>query len=247
MTDRTALEIAVQDAAGALLALRAGADRVELCQALSATGGLTPSGATVDAVCAVAEHPAAVAVLVRPRPGGFVYDPDDVAVVAADIADAVRRGVGAVVVGALTADGTVDRRALDAWRSAAGDADVVFHRAIDTVPEPSALIDDLVECGVRRVLTSGGAARSVDGAATLARMVAAADGRLQVMAGGGVRPDDIPALLAAGVDAVHLSARRPSGDPSSTGPGGGEPGWDVTDPGIVSLAAAVLERYRSVR
>lgn len=247
MTDRTALEIAVQDAAGALLALRAGAERVELCQALSATGGLTPSGATVDAVCAVAEHPAAVAVLIRPRPGGFVYDEGEVAVVAADVADAVRRGVGSVVVGALTADGTVDRRALDAWRSAAGDADVVFHRAIDTVPEPSALIDDLVECGVRRVLTSGGAARSVDGAATLARMVAAADGRLQVMAGGGVRPDDIPALLAAGVDAVHLSARRPSGDPSSTGPGGGEPGWDVTDPGIVSLAAAVLERYRSVR
>lgn len=237
---RPALEIAVQDATGARVALDAGADRVELCQALASTGGLTPSTATIDAVLAAAGDRHRVAVLVRPRPGGFVYDEDEVAIVSADISHALQRGAGAVVVGALTPEGGVDRRALDAWRTAAGDADVVFHRAIDTVPDPSALIDDLVECGVQRVLTSGGAARSIDGLENLAGIVAAASRRLQVMAGGGVRPEDIVALLDRGVDAVHLSARKPSGDGYPSGPGGGGPGYDVTDEVVVSAASAAL-------
>lgn len=237
---RIALEIAVDGPTGAQTAFAGGADRVELCQALAATGGLTPSGATVDAVLAVAGDPERIAVLVRPRVGGFVYSAEEVDRVAADIADLVRRGAGAVVVGALTADGAVDRGALERWRSAAGAADLVFHRAIDTVPEPAALVDDLVSSGVRRVLTSGGAARSIDGRDTLRALVAEADGRLEIMAGGGVRIEDIPRLVACGVDAIHLSARRPSGDTAPSGPGGGDPGFDVTDGGIVRHAAAAL-------
>ncbi|MGN8026063.1 copper homeostasis protein CutC [Microbacterium sp. 22242] len=240
MTARVALEIAVDSAAGARTALEAGADRVELCQALAATGGMTPSGATVDAVLAVAGDPERVAVLVRPRAGGFVYAREEVALVAADIAEVVRRGAGAVVVGALTRRGAVDRSALERWRTAAGEADLVFHRAIDTVAEPAALVDDLVACGVRRVLSSGGAARSIDGRAALAALVAAASGRLQIMAGGGVRVEDIAALRGLGVDAIHLSARTPSGDTAPSGPGGGGPGYDVTDGGIVRRAALAL-------
>ncbi|MBS1905917.1 MAG: copper homeostasis protein CutC [Actinobacteria bacterium] len=237
---RIALEIAVDGPAGARTAFEGGADRVELCQALAATGGLTPSGATVDAVLAVAGDPERVAGLVRPRCGGFVYSAEEIDLVADDVADLVRRGAGAVVVGALTADGAVDRRALERWRSAAGDADLVFHRAIDTVPEPATLVEDLVESGVRRVLSSGGAARSIDGADVLRDLAAAAAGRLQIMAGGGVRVEDIPALMACGIDAVHLSARTPSGDTTPSGPGGGDPGFDVTDAEIVRRAAAAL-------
>ena len=235
-----ALEIAVDGPAGTRIAFDGGADRVELCQALAATGGLTPSAATIDAVLAAAGAPERVAVLVRPRGGGFVYAPEEVALVAADIADVVRRGVGAVVVGALTADGELDRAALDQWRRAAGDADLVLPRAIDVVREPAAIVDDLVACGVQRVLSSGGAARSVDGRETLSALVSAAAGRLEVMAGGGVRVKDVPALLACGVDAIHLSARQPSGDTASSGPGGGDPGFDVTDGAIVRRAAAAL-------
>lgn len=156
-----ALEIAVQDAAGARVARAAGADRVELCQALSATGGLTPSAATVDAVLAAVGRPELLAVLVRPRAGGFVYDDEDAALVAADVAEVVRRGAGAVVVGALTRDGGVDRGALDLWKRAAGTAEFVFHRAIDTLMEPRSAIGELVDCGVDRILTSGGAVRSI--------------------------------------------------------------------------------------
>ncbi|PRB08514.1 copper homeostasis protein CutC [Microbacterium sp. MYb64] len=239
---RIALEIAVDGPSGARTAFEGGADRVELCQALAATGGLTPSGATVDAVLAVAGDPERVAVLVRPRVGGFVYSAEEIDLVAADVSDVVRRGAGAVVVGALTADGAVDLRALERWRDAAGAAELVFHRAIDTVPEPAALVGDLLESGVSRVLTSGGAVRSIDGVDALRALVAASAGRLEIMAGGGVRVEDIPALTTCGVDAIHLSARHPSGDSAPSGPGGGSTGYDVTDGDIVRRADAAVRR-----
>jgi copper homeostasis protein len=240
MTPGIRLEIAVDGPRGARTAFDAGAGRVELCQALAATGGLTPSAATVDAVLTIAGAPERVAVLVRPRGGGFVYSPEEVDLVRADIADLVRRGAGAIVVGALHGDGSVDRRALEHWRSAARDAELVFHRAIDTVAEPAALLDDLVASGVDRVLTSGGAARSVDGVDVLRMLVREAAGRLQIMAGGGVRIPDIAALKDAGVDAIHLSARVASGDTAPSGPGGGQVGFDITDADLVRRAAAAV-------
>lgn len=239
MTGRIALEIAVQDAAGVRRALAAGADRVELCQALG-TGGLTPSAGTIDAAVAAAGDPRRVAVLVRPRGGGFMYDAEEVAVVAADVADAVRRGAGAVVVGALRPDGTIDRAALDRWRAAAGEAELVFHRAIDTLAEPAAAIEALVDAGVARILTSGGAVRSIHGADVLAALVREARGRLEIMAGGGVRTGDIARLARCGVDAVHLSARARSQAAGPSGPGGGDAGHDVTDERIVADAVAAI-------
>ncbi len=234
------LEVAIQDAAGARHAFTAGADRVELCQALSGTGGLTPSAATIDSVLCAAPDPAQVAVLIRPRPGGFVYSADEVAVVTADIRDAVQRGAGGIVVGALTAHGDVDLAALERWKDAAGPAELVFHRAIDTLVDPVSAVDRLAACGVNRVLTSGGAARSIDGADVLARLVAEARGRIAIMCGGGVRLPDIPALVATGVEAIHLSARRRTGGDAPTGPGGGDAGHDVTDAEIVASAVQAL-------
>src|SRR6478735_7085909 len=229
------VEIAVQDPAGARSAIAAGAARLELCQALD-VGGLTPSLATLEAVLAAVE-PAAVNVLVRPRGGGFVYDPDEVALVAADIRVCVERGAGGVVVGALTSAGGLDVETLRRWRDAAGPATLVFHRAVDAAADPSAVFNALVAEGVDRVLTSGGAPRSIDGLAMLA-VFAERSGAVEVMAGGGVQPADIPALFAAGVDAVHLSARSRAGHDAPSGPGGGSAGHDVTDPGVVAEAVA---------
>ena len=236
------LEIAVQDAAGARTAFAAGADRVELCQALAETGGLTPSAGTVDAVLEAAGRGDRVAVLVRPRPGGFVYDAEEIDLVSADVREVVRRGAGAVVVGALDAAGQVDIEAMQRWREAAGGAELVFHRAIDTLADPAAVIDALVDVGVRRVLTSGGAARSIDGIDAIASLVHRSAGRVQIMPGGGVRVEDIPAFVSAGADAVHLSARRASDDQMPSGPGGGTAGFDVTDAEIVAAARAALTR-----
>lgn len=236
---RVIVEIAVQDAAGARTALTAGADRVELCQALE-TGGVTPSIGLIEAVCA-AIGPDRVNVLVRPRGGGFVYDREETELVAADVRAAVARGVGGVVVGALDTGGRVDRDAVRRWRDAAGTAALVFHRAIDATPFPEEVLEALREENVDRVLTSGGAARSIDGVARLAAFVARADGALEIVAGGGVAPQDIPALARAGVGAVHLSARRRGGLSAPSGPGGGVEGHDVTDSALVVAAVAAAQ------
>lgn len=237
------LEIAVQDSAGARAAFAAGADRVELCQALAGVGGLTPSVGTVDAVLAEAPHPAAVAVLIRPRAGGFVYDAEEVALVAADVREIVRRGAGGVVLGAMTADGLVDMAAMRRWMDAAGSAEVVFHRAIDVSSQPLEVMDQLCELQLERVLTSGGAVRSIDGIDTLAALVQRSAGRVQVMPGGGVRPEDIATFVDAGVHAVHLSARAHSADTAPSGPGGGgDPGFDITDSAIVARARIALDQ-----
>ncbi|XKK62445.1 copper homeostasis protein CutC [Streptomyces sp. ARC32] len=206
MSPRPSLEIAVVSPAGARTARENGADRVELCTALE-LGGLTPSTATVEA--AVESGPP-VHVLVRCRPGDFVYDAEETALMAAEVRTALRAGARGVVVGALTADGGLDTNALAALADAAGDTDpaaqITLHRAVDQAADPVAAVAALPRLGITRVLTSGGAPTAMGGSTVLAAMAAAAPG-VDVAAGGGVRPDDIAALLAAGATSVHLSAK----------------------------------------
>ncbi|MGW4338223.1 copper homeostasis protein CutC [Rhodococcus koreensis] len=231
------LELAVQDVAGARIARRAGASRVELCTALGATGGLTPSIGMIEAVVAqgIAVHP-----LIRCRPGGFVYDADEIAVMACDIRAAVGTGASGVVVGALTPGLAVDRDALARLIDGIDPyaVEVTFHRAMDVVDDRATALDALARSGIIRVLTSGGAPRCIDGLDALSAMVAHAHGRIQVMAGGGIRVDDIAAVAGTGVDAVHLSARRTVAD--SGGPGGGSGDYDTVDETLALAAAAAL-------
>ncbi|WP_448810407.1 copper homeostasis protein CutC [Agromyces bauzanensis] len=234
------VEIAVQDVAGVRIALEAGATRVELCQALG-LGGLTPSAGLVEAAveaAAAASAPGFVHVLVRPRGGGFVYDADEVELIVRDISLLRSLGAHGVVVGALTDAGALDLDATAAFLDAAEGLDVTVHRAVDASADPLAAVTALVDIPVRRVLTSGGAADCRSGLSVLREMATAAHGRLEVMAGGGVAVDDIAALTDAGVEAVHLSARRrePRGGPS--GPGGGVAGFDTTDAELVRAAVA---------
>ena len=233
----TVLEIAVQDVAGALVAVDGGADRLELCVALAETGGLTPSIGLLDAVVAAVPDHVGVHVLVRPRAGGFVFSADELDVQVRDVRSAVAAGAAGVVVGALTPAGGVDLTAIEVLAAAADGREVTFHRALDTVADLRPAIDDLVGLGVDRVLTSGGAPRSIDGVDRLRETVRLAADRLQVMAGGGVRPQDIPALVALGVSAVHLSASR------QVTSAGVVPGVrTTTDPVLVAAAAAALGR-----
>lgn len=244
MTPRTtplALEIAVTAPAGAVVAHEHGADRVELCGALE-LGGVTPSQGLVEAAT---DTGIPVHALVRCRPGDFVYDEDDVALMVREVRGVLTAGARGVVVGAVTASRQLDLdaigRLLDAARSVAPEAEVTLHRAIDHTADPVAAAAQLVALGFTRVLTSGGAPTAVAGATTIARMVDAAPG-LQVMAGSGVTPHDVPALAATGIAAVHLSAKRAAAVAASGIPMGvADGGHSVTDPSVVAAARAAVD------
>ncbi len=234
------LEIAVQDVAGARTALRGGADRIELCSALH-VGGLTPSAGLVEAVLeATGGQGSFVHALVRSRPGGYVYDADEVDTMRRDIRALKTAGAHGVVVGALTAGGGIDLDALARWAEAADGMPLTFHRALDACRDPFGQLLRLAGTGVGRVLTSGGGARAVEGLDLLGSMVHGAPEGMEVMAGGGVRVEDIRTLAGAGVDAVHLSARESYRDPHPAGPGGGAQELDATSADLVARAKAEL-------
>jgi copper homeostasis protein len=247
VTGRVTVEICLDDLAGVHVAEEAGADRIELCSALG-DGGLTPSVGTVAAALRIATA-MGVNVLVRQRPGDFVFDADELEAMVADI-HAVRalpnaHGVPlAFVVGALLPDGTVDAPATRALVAACGDAEVTFHKAFDQTPDLSAALETLVSLGVTRVLTSGGAANVVEGTASLAALVAQADGRIAVLAGGGVRAANVAALVRdTGVREVHL--RAAVGTPSaSLAASAYDDGSRDTTSG--ALVAEVVARVREV-
>jgi len=243
-TTPVALEIAVTSPTGAVVARDGGADRVELCVGLE-LGGLTPSQALVETTheTGIPAH-----ALVRCRPGGFVHDRDEVALMEREVRTVLRSGAAGVVVGALRPDRTLDtdalRRFVDAARSVSAVAEVTLHRAVDHAADPVAAVAGLADLGFTRVLTSGGAPTALTGQDTIRRMVDAA-GPVQVMAGAGVTPADVAALVAVGAAAVHLSAKRPAADSAHAGVpmGGADDGSAhfVTDPEVVAAARATLD------
>lgn len=201
------LEICVESVASARAAARGGADRVELCANLP-EGGTTPSLGMIRAVRRV--FPGGLMALIRPRGSDFDYDEDELEVMVDDIRAARVAGADGVVIGCLAPDGTVDREKTSRLLDAAGDLDVTFHRAFDMSRDLTESLEAVAALGIRRILTSGGAADAPGGATVIRSLVRRAAGRVSLMPGGGLAPGNIAALLqATGVHEVHLSARGP--------------------------------------
>ncbi|SFI87646.1 copper homeostasis protein [Amycolatopsis sacchari] len=201
------IELSTDTVDGAVTADELGADRIELCSA-GELGGLTPGPGLLAAVLARC-HRAEVHVLIRPREGGFRYTPSEVDAMLTDVRHAAISGAAGVVVGALTARNELDRAVLADLVAAADGLPVTVHRAIDVSADPVTAVEALVPLGVRRVLSSGGAARAEDGVPVLRRMVAAAGDALAVMACGGIRPHNALAIArATGVRDLHAAPRR---------------------------------------
>jgi len=200
------VEICVEDLAQALAAERGGANRVELCSGLS-EGGLTPGYGLVSVVAAQCSLP--VYAMIRPRGRGFVYSEMELAAMHQDVAAHGRAGAAGVVFGCLDPAGNIDLKAVKELTHRAKDAGlgVTFHRAIDLCRNPFEALDILSDLGVDQVLTSGRAHRAVDGIPQLKEMVLRAGSRIAVMAGSGVNPDNAPSIAAAGVQALHCTAR----------------------------------------
>lgn len=243
----TVIEICLDDLAGVRRAEEAGADRIELCAAL-ATGGLTPSIGTVSRALALATR-VGVHVLIRQRPGDFVFDDEERAAMIADIRAlrALDRPAAVAlgfVVGALRPDGTVDVEATRALVDACGDAPVTFHKAFDQTPDRAAALEELIALGIGRVLTSGGAATAPEGAAQLAALVEQAGDRIAVLAGGGVRPGNVADLVRrTGVREVHLRAAEQAPSASHVRSGYDDGHREVTSSAVV---AAVADAVRGV-
>ncbi len=200
------LEICAASLASALAAQAGGAHRIELCQNLE-QGGITPSYGLIRQVRAQVSLP--VFVLIRPRPGGFVYDANELAIMKDDIAACRELGCAGVVLGALDAAGRVDLAACRELIDAAGMMDATFHRAFDACADQTQALEDVIALGCQRLLTSGGQATAEAGQAQLAALVAQAAGRIRIMPGAGITGANVRALAAStGAHEFHASAKR---------------------------------------
>lgn len=197
----TLVEAAVDTLHSAIVAERAGAGRIELCASLH-DGGTTPSAGLIGAVKARVRIP--VFVLIRPRGGDFVYSDTDVDVMRRDIDVARAHNADGIVIGALDDRGEIDVQKIRELLVSAGEMPATFHRAFDVTPDLAESIEKLIEAGLSRVLTSGGAPTALQGAPRLARLVAQAGTRITVMAGGGIREHNVREIIAtSGVHEVH--------------------------------------------
>lgn len=186
-------------------AYEGGAYRVELCSALS-EDGLTPSVGMIRYAKSLEEL--VVNVLIRPRSGDFVYTDDEVRCMEEDIRVCGELGVDGVVIGALTPCGDIDIDVSRRLIARAKGMSVTFHRAFDVCRRPFESLEQIISLGCDRLLTSGQAPTAEKGIDLLCQLVAKAQGRLVVMPGSGVNPDNAAAILDATDTAeIHASAR----------------------------------------
>ena len=188
-----------------MLAQAAGAQRIELCDN-PGEGGTTPSYGFIKAArqhLQIELYP-----IIRPRGGDFFYSDAEFEVMKADVKICKELGCDGVVIGILNEDGTVDKERCKELVALAYPMGVTFHRAFDRVQNASQALEDIIEIGCERILTSGLVPAALDGAETLAALIKQADERIIIMPGSGVRADNIIELAQkTGAVEFHTSAR----------------------------------------
>ncbi len=199
-------EICAVNIQSCLAAERAGAHRIELCSALDA-GGLTPSQGLIGA--AIQQVAIPVNVLIRPREGLFCYSENEFGIMLDDIRFCREAGANGVVVGALTADNQLDLPKMEAMKRMAGDMEIVCHRAFDFTADPSVALEQLIELGYHRVLSSGQSPSAYEGRFLLKKLTEQAAGRISVMPGAGISANNIREIATVtGAQEFHFTGKK---------------------------------------
>jgi copper homeostasis protein len=201
------LEVCANSVTSALSAQDGGAVRVELCENLY-EGGTTPSHGEI--LMARKLLHIKLYVLIRPRGGDFLYTGDEFEVMTADARYCIEAGCDGIVIGILNADGTVDRERCAELINMAKQwgVGVTFHRAFDMCTDMFQAMEDIIELGCERILTSGGKSTAMEGATTISHLIEKAKGRIVIMPGSGVSETNVADLVYfTKATEVHASAR----------------------------------------
>ena len=203
---KVTLEIAVFSVQSALDAIQAGADRIELCENPN-EGGTTPSYGSLLAMSKQQIVP--VFPIIRPRGGDFLYTDTEYQIMKQDIIVAKELGFKGVVIGLLNSDGSIDKIRTAELVSLAKPMQVTFHRAFDRCVDPIQGLEDIIETGCHRILTSGQVPNVANALPLIKQLVEQANGRIVIMPGSGVRANNINEILQqTGVVEIHSSARK---------------------------------------
>jgi copper homeostasis protein len=198
------IEIVVYNIESALKAQEGGADRIELCDN-PGEGGTTPSFGTIESVRQNVNLD--VFVMIRPRGGDFHYSNYEFHCMKRDIDQCQKLSADGVVFGILNADGTLDKKRCKELIDRARPMKVTCHRAFDMTSDPFQALEDCMEVGFDRILTSGHQLTAAKGVDLIAALVKKANGRIAIMPGSGVNEEVVAGIVSkTQVNEIHFSA-----------------------------------------
>lgn len=200
-------EICANSAESCLAAQAGGANRVELCAGIP-EGGTTPSYGEISVARQELTN-TRLHIIIRPRGGDFLYSDMEIRAMLKDIDIARQLGVDGVVFGCLTADGEIDMPVMQRLMEASKGLSVTFHRAFDVCRDPQKALEQIIELGCNRILTSGQQATAEQGISLLKELQVQASGRIILLAGCGVNENNIARIAQeTGIREFHFSARE---------------------------------------
>jgi len=199
------LEVCANSVASALAAQEGGAIRVELCSNLG-EGGTTPSIGQITQARKLLQIQ--LFVIIRPRGGDFLYSDHEFAIMKEDIRQCVQLNCNGVVFGILLPNGQVDKKRCRELLSIAKPLSATFHRAFDMCADPVQALEDIIDLGFTRILTSGGETTAAAGASQIAKLIKQAQDRISIMPGSGINEQNLEMLLqSTGAREFHATAR----------------------------------------
>jgi copper homeostasis protein len=206
---KVVLEVAVFSVEAAIAAINAGADRIEFCENPN-EGGTTPSYGSLKTLKALTNKP--IFPIIRPRGGDFLYTNAEYESIKSDLLLVKELGYPGAVLGLLNADGTVDKVRTSELVQLAAPLEITFHRAFDRCNDPLKGLEDIIETGCKRILTSGQVPNVANALPLVKTLVEKAAGRIIILPGSGVRANNCQAIIAeTGATEIHSSARKAIG------------------------------------